>query len=334
MNIGLTYDLRSEYLAAGFSPEQVAEFDADETVNALDATLTSLGARTVRIGTARSLCRRLADGERWDLVFNIAEGMHGRSREAQVPALLEAFDIPYSGSDPLVCALTLDKTMTKRLVAAAGLRTPRYALVSDTAEAAGIALPFPLFAKPNAEGTGKGIDQTSRIEDRSQLAATCAALLARFHQPVLVEEYLPGREFTVAILGTGGRARALGTMEIEVLPHAGSDIYSYHTKEKCDDLVRYSALAAGPLRQAVEELAVQSFRILECRDVGRVDVRLDAQGRPSFMEINPLPGMQPSHSDLPMIAAQQKVSYRELVRAIVESALERIPEARRPKLAR
>jgi D-alanine-D-alanine ligase len=321
--IGLVYDLRSEYLAAGFSPEDVSEFDSDVTVESLEKTIRSLGFRVERIGNAKALCSRLVAGDRWDLVFNIAEGLKGRSREAQAPCILELYDIPYTMSDPLVNAAGLDKVVCKKLVRAAGLRTPDFHVVSCPADLAGIKLKYPLFVKPIAEGTGKGIDQHSRVENSRRLKKLCLSLLGKFRQPVLVEEYLPGREFTVGIVGAGKDARVIGTMEVEVLPSAGGSIYSYETKERCEEFARYSMLKKGRLKKEIEKLALASYVALECRDCGRVDVRLDAAGRPGFIEINTLPGLRPHHSDLPMIAEAEGISYKELIGAIIKSALKR-----------
>jgi D-alanine-D-alanine ligase len=308
----------------GFSAEESAEFDAEVTIDGIAGALEALGHRVDRVGHARSLCARLVAGHRWDLVYNIAEGYRWRSREAQVPALLELYDVPYTCSDPLVCAVTLDKAVTKRVVLSAGLPTPGFKLVSAVADLNAMDLRFPVFAKPNAEGTGKGIDDSSRLETKPQLAAACERLLTRYRQPVLVEEYLPGREFTTAILGTGAKARVLGSMEVELLKRDRELIYSFDNKERCDEFIRYSALREPALRAEVEDLALQAYRVLECRDVGRVDIRLDADGRPNFIEVNPLPGMNPAHSDLPMIAAREGMSFRDLIGAIVASACERV----------
>lgn len=322
--IGLVYDLRDDYLAQGFSEEATAEFDSEITLRSIEDALRALGHRPERIGHVRALCARLVAGDRWDLVFNFAEGLHGRSREAQVPALLEAYDIPYTFSDPLTCAVTLDKAVTKRLVRDAGLNTPGFHLVRTPDDIAAVRLPYPLFAKPYAEGTGKGVSQRSRIETPAALRQVCLELLERFRQPVLVEEYLPGREFTVAVLGTGADARVLGGMEIIVLPAAGGREYAYETKENWHDCVRYQPLcAAREPDAAVCALALAAHRTLDVRDASRTDIRLDAAGRPSFMEINVLPGLRPEHSDLPMIAAQQGVAYVDLMGAIVNSALAR-----------
>ncbi|NLW50846.1 MAG: D-alanine--D-alanine ligase [Candidatus Brocadiaceae bacterium] len=324
MSIGLVYDLRSDYLAMGWSEEEVAEFDSDETIDALADALTALGHDVERVGHARALVRRLCDGRRWDLVFNIAEGRHGRCREAVVPALLELYEVPCTFSDPLVCAMTLDKAVAKRVVASAGLATPRFHVVAGEDDLPDVDLAYPLFAKPLAEGTGKGIDGSSRIETRERLEQVCRRLLARYRQPVIVEEYLPGREFTTGILGTGRDARILGTMEVCIRPDAPESDYSREMKERCKEFVDYRPLEASALRDELEALALGAYRVLEVRDAGRLDFRLDSRGRPAFLEANPLPGLHPTHSDLPMIATQEGMSFVRLIGEIVESATTRV----------
>lgn len=322
--IGLVYDLRTDYLAEGFSEEAVAEFDSEETICALEQTITSLGYCVERIGNAKRLCARLVMGDRWDMVFNIAEGLGGRCREAQAPAMLELYGVPYTFSDALVCAATLDKAVAKRLVAQAGLRTPAFEVVRTATDTENISLQYPLFAKPLAEGTGKGIDQDSRIDNAEQLQAVCAELLGRYCQPVLVEEFLPGREFTVGIVGTGAAARVIGTMEIEMRKKDEPAIYSFVNKEECASRIVYHPILDDmALKRDVENLALESYRTLECRDGGRVDIRADANGRPCFIEVNPLAGLHPTHSDLPMIATQEGVPYRALIGAILDSAFQR-----------
>jgi D-alanine-D-alanine ligase len=186
-----------------------------------------------------------------------------------------------------------------------------------------ITLPMPLFAKPIAEGTGKGIDQNSKITSMGQLRRVCKQLLLEYRQPVLVERFLPGREFTVGILGTAAKAHALATMEIKLLEHADSEVYSYRNKEECEELVRYKLLPRSDLRHAVESLALNAWRALGCRDAGRIDVRLDEAGRPGFIEVNPLAGIHPEHSDLPIMATMSGVPYIKLIRSIMESAVQR-----------
>jgi len=323
LEIGLVYDLRKEYLASGFSPEATAEFDSEETVNALRTTIISLGHHARPIGSAKALAQRLVDGDRWDLVFNIAEGVSGRSREAQVPCLLELYGVPYTFSDPLVLAATLDKAVTKRLVRSFGLPTPDFVVVENAAGAEQVNLRYPVFAKPVAEGSGKGVSPRSVAHNAGELKGLSAELIARFREPVLVEEFLPGREFTVGVLGTGAGAAVLGAMEVKIRAAAGPGVYSYQNKEECETKVRYSPLEEKELYGEVAALALDAYRALECRDAGRVDLRCDGEGRPNFVEINPLPGLHPTHSDLPMIAAQEGLSYGDLLDRIMRSACER-----------
>ena len=326
MRIGITYDLRSDYLELGYGEEETAEFDRADTIDAIETTLRALGHETERIGNVLGLTRRLAFGARWDLVFNIAEGLHGIGREAQVPALLEAHEIPCTFSDPLVMALTLHKGMTKRVVRDLGVATPDFCEVRRVEEVANVDLPYPLFAKPIAEGTGKGIDSVSRIGDAAGLRAVCARLLAAYRQPVLVETYLPGREFTVGVVGTAERARAVGTVEVALRSGAERHAYSYANKERCEELVDYVLVDDEESRRA-ERTALVAWRGLGCRDAGRVDLRSDSAGVPHFIEVNPLAGIHPEHSDLPIICSKRGIAYRQLLAWIIESALERMPRA-------
>ncbi len=322
--IGLTYDLKRDYLALGYKEEDVAEFDADITIDTIESTIAALGFKPERIGHVRALCAKLAAGARWDLVFNIAEGVSGRSREAQIPGLLEAYDIPYTLSDPLVCAVTLDKAVAKRILKAEGLNTAGFHVIHAESDIANVKLPFPLFAKPIAEGTGKGIDRASHISTATELRTVCQTLLAKFKQPVLIEEFLPGREYTVAILGTGSKARIMGTMEVCFRPNADTTIYTYEVKENYTHYVDYHCPPRTPETEAVEKLALDSYRALELRDAGRVDIRMDRNGNPSFMEVNPLPGLNPLHSDLPIIGKLIGMSYQDIIGSIIESARSRM----------
>ncbi len=277
----------------------------------------------MRIGGIESLVGRLAAGERWDLVFNIAEGMHGLGREAQIPALLDAYRIPYTFSDPLVLAITLHKGIAKHILKNMGVATPDFIVVNTLSDLDGHRLAFPLFVKPAAEGTGKGISSRSLVYNDTDLRERCRQLLAEFRQPVLVETFLPGREFTVGILGTGAGARALQPMEVVFRAEAAGIIYSYETKKNYTELVEYSLLT-GELGQACQELALAAWRGLGCRDGGRVDLRLDSRGRPGFIEVNPLAGLHPIDSDLPILCRLAGISYETLIAEIMSSALERL----------
>lgn len=323
MRVGLTFDLQEEYLAKNYSPEETAELDSPETIEALERALRALGYEPVRIGGIESLVRRLAAGERWDMVFNIAEGMHGLGREAQIPALLDAYRIPYTFSDPLVLGITLHKGIAKHILKNMGIATPDFIVINTLSDLDGHSLRFPLFVKPAAEGTGKGISSRSLVHNETELQELCGMLLAEFRQPVLVETFLPGREFTVGIIGTGGGARALKPMEVVFRGEAAGVIYSYETKKNYSELVEYS-LITGELGQACEELALAAWGGLGCRDGGRVDLRLDSEGRPSFIEVNPLAGLHPVDSDLPILCRLSGMSYETLIGEIMSSALERL----------
>jgi len=324
LRIGFTYDLKADYQALGFGEHAVAEFDTEVTVDAISGALESLGHEVVRIGHVKALAARLVAGERWDLVFNIAEGVAGFGRESQVPALLDAYDIPYTFSDPLVCALTLHKGMAKRIARGCGVPTPDFALVTTVAEAAAVDLPLPLFVKPVAEGTSKGVTAKSLVTTRAALVEVCAELLAEYREPVLVEEFLSGREFTVGILGTGGGARALATLEVQLRERADAAVYSYRNKAQWRELVDYRLLDAGALRRDVEDVALASWRCLGCRDAGRVDVRLDSTGKAQLLEVNALAGLTPGHSDLPLMAALKGVEYEALIAEILRCTTARL----------
>ena len=331
MKIGLTYDLRSEYLAEGYSEEETAEFDREETVAAIEAALRADGHQTERIGRITALVQHLAAGKRWDLVFNIAEGLYGIAREAQIPALLDAYQIPYTFSDPAVLMLSLDKGLCKLVVREAGIPTPAHAVIRSPADLQQVDLPFPLFLKPLAEGTGKGFSAVSRVTDRPSLQDVARRLLERFHQPVLVERFLPGREFTVGILGTGDHARAIGTMEILLRPHAEAHAYSYINKEHYQELVEYRFPSAedDPQVAQAERIPLAVWQTIGGRDAGRVDLRCDENGQPNFLEVNPLAGLHPVHSDLPLIAQAVGITFDELIHEIVASARQRISATRR-----
>jgi D-alanine-D-alanine ligase len=324
LRLGLVYDLKEDYLAAGFSPEAVMEFDGEETVSGLAGGLEGLGHRVERIGRGIELARRLAAGERWDLVFSIAEGVKGRSREAQVPGLCELFDQPYVFADPLSCALTLDKAMAKRVVRDHGLPTAPFAVVDVAEQAAAIDLSFPLFVKPVAEGSSKGVTGRSFARSRDDLEDACRTLIATFGQPVLVERYLPGREVTVGLVGEGDTARVVGVMEVSITGGDETHSYTALNKKEWRERVCYRLIGSDdPLTSSAAALAVACYRALGCRDGARLDVRCDDEGTPCFLEANPLPGLNAEWSDLPIIARLAGHDYGELLGWIVASACAR-----------
>jgi D-alanine-D-alanine ligase len=323
MLVGLTYDLRSDYLKEGFSEEETAEFDRESTVEAIESSLQQLGYPTVRIGNIRHLAKKLAAGESWDLVFNICEGMYGIGREAQVPALLDAYQIPYVFSDPMVLSLTLHKGITKHVVRDCGVPTPDFACVTTREDICHVNLPYPLFVKPLGEGTGKGISSKSKVNTPEELEYVCIDLLSRFELGLIVETYLPGREFTVGIVGTNAKARSVGVMEVLLNSEAEADAYSYVNKQEYEERVVYNFINDETARRC-EEVSLKAWKALNCRDGGRVDIRLDASGNPGFIEVNPLAGLHPEHSDLPIICNLQGIPYLQLMQWIMDSAMERI----------
>lgn len=320
VKIGLTFDLKEDYLNLGYTHEEVAEFDSPETIDALDQAITSLGFEVVRIGNIFSLVSFLNSGNRCDLVFNICEGMFGIAREAQVPCLLDAYRIPYVFSEPDILNLTLDKGLTKLVLMQEGIPTSEFKVISQLSELKSVKIPFPLFVKPVAEGTSKGIDGFSLVHDQKQLEESVSYLLNTFNQPVLVESFLPGREFTVGVIGRGNDTKALGTMEIILNEHAPHPIYSYSVKKDWEKYASYK-IANDQVALECAEIAVDIWKKIKGKDAGRVDFRLDANGKPNFIEVNPLAGLNPVYSDLPILARLNGISYGQLIAMIMNSAL-------------
>ncbi len=320
MKIGITYDLRSWYLERGYSMEETAEFDREETVTAIESELTRLGHEVERIGNIFQLVEQLAAGRRWEMVFNIAEGLYGDGRESAVPALLDQYRIPYLFSGPVVMGLSLNKQLTRLIVSAAGVPVaPGVVVASADQLDKASALQMPLFVKPVAEGTGKGITASSMVSDRSQLVSVVSRLLTDYRQPVLIEEYLPGREFTVGVTGSGTEARVTGGMEVickDNLP------YSVEVKENYTHGVSYRPYDES-VRRECDEIALRAWRAIGAVDGGRVDMKSDRNGKICFMEVNPLAGLNPVHSDLPIAARYSGTEYSDLIRMIMESAIKR-----------
>jgi D-alanine-D-alanine ligase len=330
MRIGVTYDLRADYLAMGYGEEETAEFDSEITIAAICSALSGMGLTPVRIGNIKRLVARLAKGERFDAVFNFCEGLRGVAREAQVPALLDAYDIPYVFSDALTLALTLDKGMCKRVVRDAGVPTVDFRVIEKLADVKKVDLPFPLFLKPIQEGSGKGVGRDSKVENARDLRRVADILLKKFQQPVLVEEFLPGREFTVAITGTGEDASVLGISEIVPMANWVGDGYGYENKEYWLDKVQIVEADEEHAR-AVSDVALAAWRALRCRDGGRIDIRCDAQDKPHFIEVNPLAGLRPEYSDMCLIAERKGLSHAELIGKIMGAFFKRHPELKKQR---
>ncbi|SFM86903.1 D-alanine--D-alanine ligase family protein [Thermodesulforhabdus norvegica] len=322
MRIGITYDLKSEYILDGWTEEEAAEFDSEETVQAIEESLIGLGYEVERIGRISNLVEHLSRGNRWDLVFNIAEGAYGPGREAQIPGILEAYRIPYTFSDPVTLCLTLHKGYAKQIMLAKGIPTADFFILTDLDDLNSCNLNFPVFVKPIAEGTGKGISDRSVVKGMEELKEVCSFLLDFYKQPLLVESYLSGREFTVGIVGTGKRAHAIGVMEISFSKPEEAQVYSYEVKKRYQEFVIYR-LVSDPEAMAALDLALEAWRALGCRDAGRVDIRSDEKGHPYFLEVNPLAGLHPIHSDLPILCRLAGIGYVDLIGMIVQEALRR-----------
>ena len=321
-------------IAALIARDEFAEWDAPATIAAVESALSHLG-KVVRLEATEDFPERLRQ-TRPDIVFNIAEGFRGVNREAHVPAICEFFGIPYSGSDPFTLTLCLDKARTKETLAFHKIPTPRFAVVETIEDLAARAadLPFPLFVKPLHEGSSKGITDRNLCWDRDHLTRQTRFLLENYEQPVLVEEYLPGKEFTCAVLGNGDRATVLPIvgMNFETLPKGALPIYSFDAKfvwdrpEKPLDIFQCPARITRDLQASIERVTLDAFRVLGCRDWARIDVRLDAAGNPNVLEVNPLPGILPDPADnscLPKAARAAGIGYDELIQSCLKYAAAR-----------
>jgi D-alanine-D-alanine ligase len=330
LRVGLTYNLRRTALASegDTSSDEEAEYDAPETIDAIADAIRSYGHDVVLLEATPELPTRLPASD-LDLVFNIAEGVSGRNRESQVPALLELLGVPYTGSDPVALSASLDKALAKKVVAHAGLKTPAFTLMRTGRERLPKDFSFPVIAKPVAEGSSKGVGEKSVAATEEELRTLVPRIAMRYGQPVLVESFLPGREFTVALLGER-RPRALPPMEILFDESAVHPTYSFAHKFE-GKAIRFEVPAKVDARlgKELERVARGAFVALGCRDVARADLRLDADGHVCFIEMNPLPGLTPGFSDLCLIADAAGLDYRTLVGEIMAPAIRRLKEQRR-----
>jgi D-alanine-D-alanine ligase len=320
MKVGLTYDLRSWYIDRGYSMDETAEFDKQETVDALEHSLKLMGHETEAVGNAFQLIEALAAGKKWDIVFNIAEGLYGDGRESVVPAILDQYKIPYVFSGPVVMGLSLNKHLAKLVVAASGVPVSPGCLITEFKDLENCSLEYPLFVKPVSEGTGKGITDKSLVRSYSELSKLVKWILAEFRQPALVEEYLPGREFTVGILGYGDEAIAIGGMEVMTINNLP---YSVEVKENYQNYCTYKPLDADIIDEC-KSVALRAWRALDAVDAGRVDLKADRNGKICFIEANPLAGLNPIHSDLPILSRMYGIEYQMLMELIMKAAIKRI----------
>ncbi|MCX8126898.1 MAG: D-alanine--D-alanine ligase, partial [Dehalococcoidia bacterium] len=307
--------------------DALEEYDSPETVEAIASVFRNQGHLVIKLGGGRNFLEAVLK-EKVDFVFNIAEGNGNyRSREAQVPSVLEMLDIPYSGADPQCLAICLDKPLTKRLVALAGVETPRWMVfdkVEDVDYESMGGLNFPVFVKPSWEGSSKGVRKSSKIDDFDRLVEVVSYLIRAYRQPVMVEEFVLGEEVTVGVLGNYP-PRIVGIMHIVPKQPDPYFVYSLEVKRDWERLVRYECPARFPsaVMKRIEESALRAYRTLGCRDFGRLDFRVTPDGVPYFLEINPLPGLNPHSGDLPIMAGLMGLSYESLITAVFDAALGR-----------
>lgn len=329
MKIGITYDLKpDDDLPEGAPDDLHEEFDSPVTIEAIASVLRGREHEVVLLGDGREFLQKvLADPP--DLVFNVAEGLGvGRAREARVPAVLEMLGIPYTGSDPLTLALTLDKEMTKTVVRAAGVVPPWGVVIPPHRDPLDfwkpVGPPFPAIAKPAWEGSSKGIRSKCLVDRLEDLPAVVESLRRDHQQPILVEEFIKGDELTVGMLGNDP-PEILGIMRVLPVEPTERFVYSLEVKRDFRRLVRYECPAQLPrgTEAIVREAAMTAWRELGCRDVARIDFRLH-DGQPYFLEVNPLPGLNPESSDLVIMAGLRGWSHERLVGRILDAALARL----------
>ena len=327
LRVGFTFNVkRIKPTAQGEDRE--AEYDSPSTLQAIREAIASHGHEVVDLEATPELPMVLATTP-VDVVFNIAEGFRGRNRESQVPALLELLDIPYTGSDPATLSLALDKGLAKKVVRAAGLDTPNFQLMNTGRERLDKQFTrWPLMVKPVAEGSSKGVVGKSVCHNEAQLRDVVKELVERYQQPALIEEYIGGREFTVGLLGER-RPEVLPPMEIVFTDkNDKTPIYKFEDKLEENDRIRYEVPAKldPALMERLKSAARQAFMSLGCRDVARIDFRMDDAGRLYFIECNPLPGLTPGWSDLVLIAQGDGMDYRTLIGEILSGAIRRYKE--------
>lgn len=322
MIIGMTYDLKTEYVFKPEDPQDAnAEFDHPDTVGIMAESIEAAGHKVVRIGSVRQLIQKL-DGLKVDLVFNIAEGNTGRSREAQVPILLEMQGIRYAGSDGMTLALTLDKLMTKKILISEGIPTPRFFEIAKPEDELPADLEFPLIVKPRYEGSSKGMSEKSKVNTREELREQAAWIIKTYHQPALVEQFIRGSEFTVAVIGNDP-PEALPVVRIQI--DGKNDLGDlFYTHSRIREGAKYVVPAEIDVRleRKLQDLAVKTFQAVDSRDFGRVDFRVDEKGNPFVLEINPLPSFS-TEDVFGILAAHQGLTYGDMIRRLLKTALER-----------
>lgn len=332
MRIGLSFDLKElPKEGAGHHPadDVCEEYDSPETIGIISGAIEKKGHRTVRLGGGVQFLDNIRR-EKTDIVFNIAEGRGSyRSREAQVPSVLEMLGIPYTGSDPQTLAICLDKPVTKKLVAAEGIPTPKWRLIAGAEELGRLdwkGFPFPAIIKPAYEGSSKGIRITSLANSASEAEKEVSRIIKDYNQPVMVEEFIDGDEVTVGVIGNSP-PKLIGMMRILPKKKEKHFVYSIEVKRDYVNLVDYESPVClpRPVLDKLEEYSLKAFKALACRDVSRIDFRIGQDGIPYFIEINPLPGLG-TYSDLIIMALKLGWTHDGVITAVLDAAIKRCPQ--------
>jgi D-alanine-D-alanine ligase len=321
MVVAVIYNLKGTLPDSQRVPRDLeAEYQEDRELEAIQDAIQRNGFETVLLPCDLDLPGKLQEC-RVELAFNVAEGWGGRGRESFVPALLDMFGIPYTGSDAVTLGVSLDKALTKLIARSQGVATPSYATADSVDSSQTISLSFPLFVKPNAEGSSMGISEGALVEDHQQLRAAVERILERYGEPALIEQFMGGREFTVGLVGNGTDLKTLPVLEI-LLPE---DVHYYPYERKAEHARTLQCPADIPetVAEEIRGMARVVYRAIECRDFARVDFRADDGGRPHFLEINPLPGLHPETSLFPQQAYALGLSYVELIGDILDAAISR-----------
>ena len=307
-----------------------AEWDSESTILAVKAALAERH-NVEMIEATDHAPQRLLEVQP-DIVFNIAEGLRGPSREAQIPAVLEMLGIPYTGSDPVTLGICLDKARAKEILSFHHIPTPAFHVIASSDELHRRPVELPSVVKPLHEGSSKGVLNSSIVRTQSQLVEQVERVLNDYDEPALVEKFLPGREFTVALLGNGSSVRVFPIIEIRLdrLPAGVNPLYSYEAKWVWDqvehpiEMYDCPAKIDGDLERSIRQTCLNVFHVLRCRDWCRVDLRLDENGIPNVIELNPLPGILPNpddHSSFPMAARAAGLSYNTMLNAVLDEAI-------------
>ncbi|MDD4939468.1 MAG: ATP-grasp domain-containing protein [Candidatus Omnitrophica bacterium] len=322
--VGLTFDLKTDYaFKKDDPPDANAEFDHPSTIQVIASAIQACGFKVKKIGNASSLLEKIGSLD-VDIVFNISEGLTGRNRESQVPILLEMAGIPFVGADALTLSLTLDKIMAKKIFIAENIPTPKFfELKSPEALANTNHFKFPLIVKPRFEGSSKGLSENSRVENREDLKKQVEFVINTYKQPALVEQFISGQEFTVAVIGNDP-PQALPIVQIKIDGRLKLEDKFYTFARIQSDRLEYICPAHinADLRKRIMELALKTYDAVECRDFGRVDFRVDSEGNPYVLEINPLPSLSTEDVFL-LVAKEIGITYEQIIGRILDSALKR-----------